>query len=47
MVQIFRQSLSDLGYQDGRDLAIDWRYANRDYSRVPELMAQPAVGRSG
>ena len=39
MVQIFRQSLSDLGYQDGRDLAIDWRYANGDYSRVPELMA--------
>jgi putative tryptophan/tyrosine transport system substrate-binding protein len=35
----FRLGLRDLGYSEGRDVLIDWRSANGDYSRVPELVA--------
>ena len=38
-VQAFRQGLRDAGYSEGRDVVIDWRYANGDYARVPELAA--------
>jgi putative ABC transport system substrate-binding protein len=31
--------LADLGYQEGRNLAIEWRYAAGDLSRLPELAA--------
>ena len=37
--QAFRQGLRDAGYAEGRDLVIEWRSANGDYSRVPELAA--------
>ena len=35
----FRQGLLDAGYAEGRDLVIEWRYANGDYARAPELAA--------
>ncbi len=35
--QQFRQGLRDAGYAEGRDLVIEWRFANGDYARVPEL----------
>jgi putative ABC transport system substrate-binding protein len=35
--QAFRQGLRDAGYAEGRDVVIEWRYANGDYARVPEL----------
>ena len=35
----FRQALLDAGYSEGRDLVIEWRFANGDYSRVPEMAA--------
>jgi putative ABC transport system substrate-binding protein len=38
-VQEFRKGLRDAGYAEGRDVAIEWRYANGDYSRAPELAA--------
>ena len=38
-VQEFRQGLRDAGYAEGRDVVIEWRSANGDYSRVPELVA--------
>jgi putative ABC transport system substrate-binding protein len=34
----FRLGLRDLGYTEGRDLVIEWRSANGDYSRVPGLV---------
>ena len=37
--QAFRQGLQDAGYAEGRDVAIEWRSANGDYARVPELVA--------
>ena len=30
-----RQGLRDAGYSEGRDLLIEWRTADGDYSRVP------------
>ncbi len=38
-VQQFRQGLLDAGYVEGRDVVIEWRSANGDYARVPELVA--------
>ena len=35
----FRQGLRDAGYAEGRDVVIEWRSANGDYARVPELVA--------
>ena len=37
--QAFRQGLLDAGYAEGRDVVIEWRSANGDYARVPELAA--------
>jgi putative ABC transport system substrate-binding protein len=39
MVQAFRQGLRDAGYSEGRDVVIEWRYANGDYNQVPRLVA--------
>ena len=35
--QAFRQGLRDAGYSEGRDVVIEWQYANGDYARVAEL----------
>jgi putative ABC transport system substrate-binding protein len=35
----FRQGIRDGGYSEGRDVVIEWRFANGDYDRVPELVA--------
>jgi putative ABC transport system substrate-binding protein len=35
----FRQGLLDAGYSEGRDLVIEWRSTNGDYTRVQELVA--------
>ena len=36
--QQFRQGLRDARYSEGRDVVIEWRSANGDYNRVPELV---------
>ena len=38
-VQEFRRGLLDAGYLEGRDVVIEWRLANGDYARAPELVA--------
>jgi putative ABC transport system substrate-binding protein len=38
-VQAFLQGLRDAGYVEGHDVVIEWRSANGDYERVPELAA--------
>ena len=38
--QQFAQGLRDLGYTEGRDILIEWRSAEGDYSRLPSLMAE-------
>ena len=35
----FRLGLRDAGYSEEHDVLIDWRSANGDYDRVPELLA--------
>ena len=37
--QAFRQGLRDAGYVEGRDVVIEWRAANGDYTRLPQLAA--------
>jgi putative ABC transport system substrate-binding protein len=37
--QAFRHGLRDAGYLEGRDVLVEWRVANGDYARVPELVA--------
>lgn len=38
--QQFRQGLRDLGYAEGRDIIIEWRSAEGDYSRLPAMLAE-------
>jgi ABC-type uncharacterized transport system substrate-binding protein len=35
-----RQGLRDLGYIEGQNLFIDYRYAEGKYERIPELVAE-------
>lgn len=39
-VEAFRASLADLGYVEGRNLAIEFRYGDDAMGRVPELAAE-------
>jgi putative ABC transport system substrate-binding protein len=36
---VFRRGLSEYGFVEGHNLAIEYRYANNDYNRLPELAA--------
>ena len=38
-VQGFRQGLRNAGYDEGRDVIIEWRTANGDLDRIPGLVA--------
>src|SRR5258705_12599934 len=37
--QAFRRGLQDAGYAEGRDVVVEWRSANGDNERKPELAA--------
>src|SRR5258706_11545363 len=36
----FPQGMRGLGYVEGKNLVIDWRYAEGKYERLPELVAE-------
>ena len=40
--QHFRQGMRDAGYSEGRDAMIEWRSAEGDYDRLPDLVADLA-----
>jgi putative ABC transport system substrate-binding protein len=40
LVEPFRQKLRALGYVEGRDIVLDYRWADGDYGRFPALIAE-------
>lgn len=41
-IAAFRQALRELGYDEGRNLVIEWRFADGDVSRLPGLAGELA-----
>ena len=39
-IEAFRQGLRDLGYEEGKNVLVEYRYATMQPDRVPELMAE-------
>ncbi len=39
IVAAFRQGLADAGYVEGQNVAIEYRWAEGDYRRLPEMAA--------
>jgi len=40
LVEAFRQKLRDLGYIEGKNILVEYRYAEGDFDRVPGLVAE-------
>jgi putative ABC transport system substrate-binding protein len=40
MLVAFRRGLNEIGYVEGRNLAIEYRFADGQYDRVPGLLTE-------
>jgi len=40
VIQAFRQALAAYGHEEGRDIAIEWRFADGEFERIPALTAE-------
>jgi putative tryptophan/tyrosine transport system substrate-binding protein len=45
LVRPFRERLRELGYEEGRNIVIDYRWADGDYERFPTLVAELLAAR--
>jgi len=42
--EVIRQALRDLGYVEGKNLVIEWRFSKGKLDRLPELAAEGGTG---
>src|SRR3954451_23793774 len=47
LVGAFRDGLKELGYEEGRNIAIEYRWADGDYERFPALVEELIASKVG